>query len=151
MSSAMREARLLLIDAHIKITPSLRTAIAIHQFRRQQRRRAPRTGLRRVITAEENSSTSSSSEGGRCEVDWSVKCLSHSCSSHVAAHGATVVLLPSNVAASPRAILLEVFLVVDRLLKQMCECAEAQCRHWPAASAHSFVSTMSKDGTESGV
>ncbi len=118
MSSAMREARILLIDAHIKITPSLRTAIAIHQSRRQQRRRAPRTGLRRATTAEENSSTSSSSEGGRCEVYWSVKCLSPSCSSHVAAHGATVVLLSSNVAASPRAIPLEVFLVVDRLLKQ---------------------------------
>ncbi len=54
----------------------------------------------------------------RSELDWSVKCLSHSCSNHVAAHGATVVLLPSNVAASPRAILLEVFLVVDRVLKQ---------------------------------
>ncbi len=120
MSSAMREARLLLIDAHIKITPSVRTAIAIHQSRRQQRRRAPLTGLRRVTTAEENSSTSNSSEGECCEVDWSVKCLSHSCSSHVAAHGATVVLLPSNVAASPRAILLEVFLVVDRLLEQAC-------------------------------
>ncbi len=118
MSSAMREARLLLIDAHIKITPSLRTAIAIHQSQRQQRRRAPRTGLRRVTTAEENSSTSRSSEGGRCEVYWSVKCLSPSCSSHVAAHGVTVVLLSSNVAASPRAIPLEVFLVVDRLLKQ---------------------------------